>query len=115
MDKVAQGKKLVEIEWIRAICCILVIMIHVTAEFWTSFVYGSIQYKIIILLNTLSQFAVPGFISYSLYKNIEGVKFICSNKELFYDFSLCLPVICNNMCFMDSWYCYGKTRIENKA
>lgn len=62
MDKVAQGKKLVEIEWIRAICCILVIMIHVTAEFWTSFVYGSIQYKIIILLNTLSQFAVPGFV-----------------------------------------------------
>ncbi|MDR7855165.1 acyltransferase [Tissierella sp.] len=77
MDKVAHSKKLGEIEWIRAICCILVIMIHVTAEFWTSFTYGSIQYKIIILLNTLSQFAVPcfvfisGFVLYYAYHNKE--------------------------------------------
>lgn len=77
MNKVASAKRLGEIEWIRAICCILVIMIHVTAEFWTFFSIGSIQYKLIVLLNTISQFAVPcfvcisGFVLYYVYNNKE--------------------------------------------
>lgn len=76
-SKLASTDILGEIEWIRAISCILVIIIHVTAEFWTSFMIGSIQYKSIILLNTISQFAVPcficisGFVLYYVYHNKE--------------------------------------------
>ncbi len=75
--KAKTTEKLEEIEWIRAICCLLVITIHVTAEFWTSFTYESIQYKLNILLNTLSQFAVPcfifisGFVLYYVYYSRE--------------------------------------------
>lgn len=77
MNKVAKANKLAEIEWIRAISCLLVIIIHVTAEFWTSFIKGSVQYKFNIGLNTIAQFAVPGFIflsgfvSYYVYHNKE--------------------------------------------
>lgn len=77
MDKVASRSRLGEIEWIRAISCILVIIIHVTAEYWTSFIQGSLQYKLIILLNSIAQFAVPsfifisGFVLYYVYHNRE--------------------------------------------
>ena len=77
MGKVASRSRLGEIEWIRAICCILVIIIHVTAEYWTSFTVGSLQYKFNILLNGVSQFAVPcfvfisGFVLYYVYHNRE--------------------------------------------
>ena len=77
MNKVLSRSKLGEIEWIRSICCILVIIIHVTAEYWNSFTVGSLQYKFNILLNGISQFAVPcfvfisGFVLYYVYHNRE--------------------------------------------
>jgi len=67
----------------RAICCLLVVIIHVTAAFWYTFTTGSPQFKAVIVLNTLSKFAVPSFVlisGYVLYyvnynKKVEALPF----------------------------------------
>jgi len=55
-------KKLYDIDFIRALCCILVIVVHVTASFWSVSSETSITFKVIVALNTLSRFAVPSFL-----------------------------------------------------
>lgn len=62
LNLLKRHNKLTEIELMRAISCILVVVIHVTASFWYTFSIGSFQYKAIIVLNTLSKFAVPSFV-----------------------------------------------------
>ncbi len=58
----SRKNSLLSIDFMRSICCILVVIIHVTAAFWYVFEQGSLQFKTIIFLNTLSKFAVPAFI-----------------------------------------------------
>lgn len=111
MNKVAKANKLGEIEWIRAICCLLVIIIHVTAEFWTSFNYGSVQYKFNILLNSISQFAVPGFVFLSGFV----LYYVYHNKEYkildFYKkrmFKILIPyLICSIIYIILNYYLYN--------
>lgn len=75
--------KLSEIDLMRAICCVLVVIIHVTAAFWYTFKPGTISFKAVVVLNTLSKFAVPsfvlisGFVLYYVYynKKIEPLTF----------------------------------------
>lgn len=80
--------KLIEIDFMRAICCILVIIIHVTAAFWYTFKTSTIPYKVVINLNSLSKFAVPsfvfisGFVLYYVYQNKKIETLIFYKKRL---------------------------------
>lgn len=117
MNKVVSNNKLGEIEWIRAICCILVIIIHVTAEFWTSFSKGSIQYKFIILLNTISQFAVPcfifisGFVLYYVYHNREYKALDFYKKRMF---KIVIPYLVWSSIYIITRYVYYNISINLK-
>lgn len=46
----------------KVLGCILVMIVHVTATYWTAFVSGSAQHMAIIGLNLIARFAVPAFI-----------------------------------------------------
>lgn len=82
-NEIIVKNKLSEIDFMRAICCVLVVIIHVTAAFWYTFKTGSLPFKAIVVLNTLSKFAVPsfvlisGFVLYYVYSNkkIEPLNF----------------------------------------
>lgn len=69
--------KIYEIEIMRALGCLLVVLIHVTAFFWTTFTPGSLAFKSVVLMNTLARFVVPcfifmsGFVLYYAYSDKE--------------------------------------------
>lgn len=55
-------KKLYEIDFIRAVCCVLVVIIHVTASFWHHPQGDPLTFKVMVGLNTFARFAVPCFL-----------------------------------------------------
>jgi len=77
-SEASKKNSLLSIDFMRSICCILVITIHVTAAFWYVFEPGSLQFKTIIQINTLSKFAVPAFIFISGFV----LFYVYSSREL---------------------------------
>lgn len=55
------------LDWLKMVACVLVVVIHVTAGGIVGYAQGSVLQQLSILLNTLSQFAVPAFIFASGY------------------------------------------------
>lgn len=70
--------KLSEIDFMRAICCVLVVIIHVTAAFWYTFQVSSLPFKAVVVLNTFSKFAVPSFVLISGYV----LYYVYNNKKI---------------------------------
>ncbi|MDO9591579.1 MAG: acyltransferase [Erysipelotrichaceae bacterium] len=55
------------LDWLKLVACVLVVVIHVTAAGIVGYVPGSRLQYLTVIINTLSQFAVPAFIFASGY------------------------------------------------
>lgn len=55
------------VDFLRWVSCIAVVIIHVTAAYFESFIEGSFQYDIVRSINILARFAVPSFLAISGY------------------------------------------------
>ncbi len=65
-------ERMEEVDFYKAVGCILVILIHVTAVFWYEFQSSSPQHILILVINLLSRFAVQAFVFISAYVMYTG-------------------------------------------
>lgn len=80
MLKTVKNNRLYELDYIRFIACLAVIIVHITATGVTDYIQGSFPHIITLILNRSLKFTTPVFIFLSGVTNF----FAYSNKEIIY-------------------------------
>ncbi len=58
-------ERVANFEWLRALCCFMIVLLHVSSSYWNSVPVSSREFTVMTAYNVITRFAVPVFMTLS--------------------------------------------------